>query len=82
VDVAGAYLLADLDDFTLLKLEGESVTITCDVCNEYTKFVCYKQGKKALYLQLLKAGTVQVCENWLCSGKNYSWGHYREWVSN
>jgi hypothetical protein len=54
-DVTGAYLNADLDDFTLLKLEGESVTIMCDVCAEYTKFVCYEHGKKVLCLQLLKA---------------------------
>jgi hypothetical protein len=34
-DVEGVYLHADLDDFTLLKLEGESVIIMCDVCNKY-----------------------------------------------
>jgi hypothetical protein len=54
-DVAGAYLHAELKDFTLLKLEGESVDIMCNVCAGYKKFVCYEHGKKVLYLQLLKA---------------------------
>jgi hypothetical protein len=54
-DVAGAYLHAKLDDFTLLKLEGESVNIMCDVCEKYRKFVKVENGKKVLYLRLLKA---------------------------
>jgi hypothetical protein len=54
-DVAGAYLHADMDDFTLLKMEGESVDIMCDVSPEYKKFVVYEHGKKVLYLKLLKA---------------------------
>ena len=54
-DVAGAYLHAELDDFTLLKMEGESVDIMCDVCEGYKAFVMYEHGKKVLYLQLLRA---------------------------
>jgi hypothetical protein len=54
-DVAGAYLHAELDDFTLLKLEGDSVDIMCDVWEEYKKFVIFENGKKTLYLRLLKA---------------------------
>jgi hypothetical protein len=53
--VAGAYLHAELDDFTLLRMEGESVDIMCDVSEEYRNFVCYENGKKVLYLKLLKA---------------------------
>ncbi len=34
-DVAGAYLKADMEDFTLLRMEGESVDIMCDVNKEY-----------------------------------------------
>jgi hypothetical protein len=51
-DVAGAYLHAELDDFTLLKIEGESVDImiTCGVCDDYKKFVKHENGKKVLYL--------------------------------
>jgi hypothetical protein len=44
-----------MDDFTILKMEGQSVDIMCDVCKDYIKFVCYENGKKVLYLKLLKA---------------------------
>jgi hypothetical protein len=54
-DVAGAYLHTSLDEFTLLKLEGASVDIMCDVCVKYKVFVTYENGKKVLYLRLLKA---------------------------
>jgi hypothetical protein len=54
-DVAGAYLHADQVDFTLLKMEGASVDIMCDVSEVYKKFVCIENGKKVLYLKLLKA---------------------------
>jgi hypothetical protein len=54
-DVAGAYLNASMDDFTLLKIEGESVDILCSISDTYRPFVTHEQGKKVLYLQLLKA---------------------------
>ncbi len=54
-DVAGAYLHADLEDFTLMKIEGESVDIMCNVCEDYKQFVTVEHGKKVLYIQLLKA---------------------------
>ena len=54
-DVVGAYLHADMDDFTLLKVEGASVDILCSVSEEYKKYVVYEHGKKVLYLLLLKA---------------------------
>jgi hypothetical protein len=54
-NVAGAYLHAEMKDFTLLKMEGKSVDIMCNVCGDYNEFVCYKNSKKVLYLKLLKA---------------------------
>jgi hypothetical protein len=38
----------------------------CDVCKEYKKLVCYKHGRKVLYLRLLKAlyGCVQSALLW------------------
>jgi hypothetical protein len=65
-DVAGPYLHAEMEDFTLLKMEGESVDIMCDVSSEYKKSVCYEKGKKVLYLELLKAldGCVQSALLW------------------
>ena len=54
-DVVGAYLLADMDEFALLKLTGQSVEIMCTVNNTYTPLVVIENGKKVLYLQFLKA---------------------------
>ena len=54
-DVVGAYLLADMDDFVVLKLIGESVDIMCDVNEKYRPFVVMEHGKKSLYVQLKKA---------------------------
>jgi hypothetical protein len=58
-DVAGAHLHATMDDFTLLKLEGASVDIMCDVCKKHKEFVTHANGKKVLRLRLLKA--LHVC---------------------
>jgi hypothetical protein len=60
-DVEGAYLHADMEDFVLLRLVGEAVDIMCQVNPKYEKCVVIKNGKKVLYLQLLKAlyGCVQ-----------------------
>jgi hypothetical protein len=65
-DVAGAYLHAEMVDFTLLKMEGASVDIMCDVCDDYKKYVRIENGKKVLYLKLLKAlyGCVQSALLW------------------
>jgi hypothetical protein len=38
-DVVGAYLLADMDDYTLLKLTGDTVNIMCNVNAKYIPFV-------------------------------------------
>ena len=51
----GAYLLADQDDFVLVKFTGESVDVLCQVNEGYEKYVSVENGKKVLYLQLLKA---------------------------
>jgi len=60
-NVDGAYLHADMEDFVLLKLVGEAVDIMCQVNPKYENFVVIENGKKVLYLQLLKAlyGCVQ-----------------------
>ena len=54
-DVEGAYLLADQDDFVLIKFTGESVDVLCQVDTGYEQFVTYENGRKVLYLELLKA---------------------------
>ena len=54
-DVEGAYLLADQDDFVMVKFTGESVEVLCNVDNEYRQYVTMEKGKPVLYVQLLKA---------------------------
>jgi hypothetical protein len=54
-DVEGAYLHADMDVFTVLKLVGVDVDIMCNVDSKYKKFVVIENGQRVLYLQLLKA---------------------------
>jgi len=39
-NVAGAYLHTDMDNFTLLKMEGELVDIMCNVSTEYKRLLC------------------------------------------
>jgi Reverse transcriptase (RNA-dependent DNA polymerase) len=54
-DVVGAYLNADMDTFTLMKLQGEAVDIMVQVDPTYKQFINMENGKKILYLQLKKA---------------------------
>jgi len=56
-DVPGAYLHADLpaDKFVLLKIEGHFVDIMVDVNPDFKEGVRFKNAKKALYVQILKA---------------------------
>jgi hypothetical protein len=54
-DVEGAYLYADMEEFFLLNLVGKAVDVMCQVNPKYENFVVIENGKKVLYLQLLKA---------------------------
>ena len=65
-DVVGAYLNADMPDFTVMKLTGEAVNIMCRVNPKYKDFVTVEKGKRVLYVQLLKAlyGCVQSALLW------------------
>ena len=54
-DVPGAYLNANMDRFTLIKYEGDSVDIMCKINPAWEKLVTIENGKKVLYLRLLKA---------------------------
>ena len=56
-DVPGAYLHADIppDKFVLLKIEGQFVNIMVDVNHEFKEDVRFENGKKVLYVQILKA---------------------------
>ena len=67
LDVPGAYLHASMKDFVILRLEGNIVDYMVEACPEvYGPFVEIVNGKKVLYLQLLKAlyGCVQSALLW------------------
>jgi len=65
-DVVGAYLIANMEDFVLVKLTGDSVDLMCKVDESYKKYIHYENGKKVLYLRLLKAlyGCMQSALLW------------------
>jgi len=65
-DVAGAFLKADMEDFVLMKLEGTTVDIMCELDPSLEDFVCIENGKRVLYMQLIKAlyGCVQSALLW------------------
>ena len=54
-DIVGAYLFAEMDEFVLIRLTGESVKIMCEINPTYNEYVTYEKGKPVLYLQLIKA---------------------------
>ena len=65
-DIKGAYLHAEMKDFVLLKMTGESVQTLCKVNPKYKAFVTTENGKEVIYLELLKAlyGCVQSALLW------------------
>jgi len=56
-DVPGAYLHADMPEgkFALLKITGQFVDIVCEVNPEFKQGVRYENGRKVLYVRILKA---------------------------
>ena len=56
-DILGSYLHAEMPAYknVILKLRGHFVGIMCDINGEYRQYVRYEQGKKVLYLKVLRA---------------------------
>ena len=65
-DVTGAYLHADMDDFIVVKIQGQIVNVLCAKNPSYEDFVVMENGKKTLYMQLLKAlyGSIKSALLW------------------
>ena len=65
-DVVGAYLLAEMDDYTIVKVSGSTADIMCKVDSSYKEFTIQEKGKPTLYLQLSKAlyGCMQSALLW------------------
>ena len=68
VDVTGAYLNADMDDFVLIRLSGDNVDMMCNANPTYEQFVTNENGRKTLFLQLKMAlyGCVKSALLWYC----------------
>ena len=63
VDIPGAFMQADTDEDTYVKIQGAMCDIFVKIDpQQYAKFVCVEQGKKTLYLKLEKAlyGTIRA----------------------
>ena len=54
-DIKGAYLHAEMDDYVLVKLDGEVVDVFCELNPRYKDFVVMEGNKKVLYMRLIKA---------------------------
>ena len=54
------------DKNVILKLRGHFVDIMCDINREYRQYVIHEQGKKVLYLKVLRAiyGCIELALQW------------------
>ena len=59
-DVVGVFLLADINEYMLIKITGDAVKMMCDANKEYRKYVTHEKGKPVLFMTLLKRYT-DVC---------------------
>ena len=53
-DIVGAYLLAQMNDYVLVKLTGKVVETMCIINDTCKQYVTLENGKKVLYLRLKK----------------------------
>ena len=60
-DVEGAYLLADQDDYVLVKFTGESVNVLCDVDNSYRQYVTIEKRTEG-FIPTFTKGTLRVSQ--------------------
>ena len=44
-----------MEDFVIVKLVGDEVDIICKLNSDYKRYVTLENGKRVLYLQLIKA---------------------------
>ena len=72
-DVVGAYLLANMNDFVVIKVTGESTDVMCKVRPDYEDSVVIDKGKRVLYLRLTKAlyGCIQSALLWYNTFKEH-----------
>ena len=71
-DAVGAYLLANMKDYVLLRLIKNTVNMMCQINSKYLSFVTQEGGKQVLYMSLKKAlyGCLQSVILWYITFKN------------
>ena len=77
-DVVRVYLLANMEDYILVKLSGDAVNIMYDANKRYTKYIATEKGKKVIYTRLTNAlyGCMKSAMLWYENFKAY----FGEWV--
>ena len=91
-DVPGAYLQAEMprEKKILMKLRNEFVDIMCEVNPEYEQYVIKENGKKVLYVKILRAiyGCIESALLWYelyaktLKGMNFKLNPYDRCVAN
>lgn len=91
-DIPGAYLHAEMpaDKKLLMVFIDEFVDIMCDVNEEYKKYVIHKNGKKVLYVRILRAiyGCIESALLWyqlyakILKGMGFKLNAYDKCVAN
>ena len=90
-DIAGAYLNAEMEDFVVMKFKDEMVDFMVAANpKRYAAYVEYKNGRKVLYVKLLKAlyGCIQSALLWYrvftgkLMGLGYKSNKYDQCIAN
>ena len=66
VDIGGVFLLSNIQEFVLIKLDGDVVDVMVEEIPSYKDYVGIENGKKIIYTTLRKAmyGTMQAAILW------------------
>lgn len=52
-NIAGSFVIPNIDSFIVIKLDGNVVDIMCEANNKYINYVKYENDKKVLCMRLL-----------------------------
>ena len=68
VDIPGAFMQSDMDDFVIMKIQGKPALLLTRVNAKYKKFLIMEKGRPTIYVRLVKAlyGTVQAAFLFWC----------------
>ena len=65
-DIVGVYLLANMKDYVLLRLTGDTVNMMCQISTKYLSYVTQEGDKQVLHMRLKKSlyGCIQSAILW------------------